>query len=110
MKTNRGKIMVATSIETRAGWTRMVYHNTCVAEYRPTSYLDPNDPRAGRIVRLNTGGYYTKTTKKRMNQFAEMFDLPFRVYQEKGEWFVLANEQETRLPFEDSECEFLLHK
>lgn len=83
--------MVHTTIETKDGWTRMVYHGTCVAEMRHTSCLDPKDPRAGVIVRLNTGGYFTKTTKKRMNQFAEMFNLGFRVYQEVGEWFVQCN-------------------
>ncbi len=71
-------VMVATTIETLNGWTRMVYHKTCVAEYNPTE----------RKVKLNSGGYQTVTTKKRINQFFRMFALPFSLYQEKGDWIV----------------------
>lgn len=79
--------MVHTTIETKGNDTRMVYHNTCVAEFAPVS--DKCKAQENQyIVSLNTGGFFTKTTKKRMNQFAEMFDLPFRVYQNCGHWFV----------------------
>ena len=74
----RNSHMVATTIETVDGWTRMVYHNTCVAKFHAET----------RKVVLNHGGYQTVTTKKRMNQFAKMFDLGYRVFQVKGEWFV----------------------
>lgn len=100
--------MTHTTIETRDGWTRMVYHGTCVAEKRETRYLDPRDPRAGTFVRLNTGGYFTKTTKKRMNQFAEMFNLGFRVVQDKGNWYVFNTNDKVcpSLPFDGDSCEF----
>lgn len=97
---------IATTIETVNGWTRMVYHNTCVAEFRDTSYLEPNHPNAGRIIRLNTGGYFTATTKKRMNQFAKMFDLPFKVVQESGVWYAYC--PNARHEFEGDDVEFLL--
>jgi hypothetical protein len=32
---------------------------------------------------LNTGGWYTSTTKDRINQYS-----PVRVYQRKGEWYL----------------------
>jgi len=91
--------MVATTIETLNGYTRMVYHKTCVAEY------NPND----RKVKLNSGGYQTITTKKRINQFFRMFALPFSLHQEKGNWTVtqksyLTNDSGTvtyTLDFED---------
>lgn len=107
--------MVHTTVETKDGWTRMVYHGTCVASMRATSYLDPKDPRAGVKVELNTGGFFTKTTKKRMNQFAEMFNLPYRVFQHKGDWGVSFMEKNTEgymthvgkeQPFDGDSCEF----
>ena len=99
--------MTHTTIETRDGWTRMVYHGTCVAEKRETRYLDPKDPRACIIIRLNTGGYFTKTTKKRMNQFAEMFNLPYRVCQIKGDWFAdFPGTDSVPKRFSGDSCEF----
>jgi len=70
--------MVSTTIETVDGWTRMVYHNTCVAQYNPQDNL----------VVFNTGGYSTTTTKKRMNQFCKMFGIPLRVHQSKHVWYL----------------------
>jgi hypothetical protein len=37
---------------------------------------------------LDTGGFFTKTTKKRMNQASNMFRLGFYVYQKNFDWFV----------------------
>ena len=73
------KMMVATTIETVDGWTRMVYHNTCVAKCDPVN----------RQFVLNTGGYKTVTTKKRINQFFDMFDIPYYITQRDFEWFVV---------------------
>jgi len=42
---------------------------------------------------LNTGGWYSSTTKDRMNKYS-----PVRVYQCKGEWY-LNNDDNT--PYED---------
>jgi len=54
-----------------------LYHDTCVAW------------RDGKVVKLNSGGYRTATTKLRMNQFANEFcNGGFKVYQKGGEWFV----------------------
>lgn len=80
--------MVATTIETVDGWTRMVYHKTCVARYRLNSTMVPGIGKAVYDVVLNTGDYSTVTTKKRMNQFSKMFDLGFTVSQVKGQWEV----------------------
>ena len=41
----------------------------------------------GRIV-LNTGGYFTATTKTRMNQASRQFNLGFLVFQEDFKWYV----------------------
>lgn len=42
----------------------------------------------GDNVTLNSGGWETVTTKRKMNQAANQFALRFCVYQRKGEWFV----------------------
>ena len=40
-----------------------------------------------RII-LNTGGWSTATTKRRMNQTSEQFNLGYQVYQKNYNWFV----------------------
>jgi hypothetical protein len=37
---------------------------------------------------LNTGGWYTSTTKDRINQYS-----PVRVYQRKGQWYLESGEE-----------------
>jgi hypothetical protein len=39
-------------------------------------------------VTLDSGGYQTVTTKRKMNQAANQFGLGYAVHQHKGEWFV----------------------
>lgn len=39
-------------------------------------------------ITLNTGGYETGTTKRRMNEVAKAFDLQYHVYQQNFKWFV----------------------
>jgi hypothetical protein len=43
---------------------------------------------ADRTVTLNSGGYHTVTTKRKMNQAANQFGLGYRVYQHRFEWFI----------------------
>ena len=71
------------------------YHNTSVAEVM------------GSNVRLDTGGYFTRTTKVRMNQFANQFcGGAFSVYQKNFEWFVRVDGQEKPILFVGNVCEF----
>lgn len=42
----------------------------------------------GSSVTLNSGGWQTVTTKRKMNQAANQFCLRFGVHQKAGEWFV----------------------
>jgi hypothetical protein len=37
---------------------------------------------------LDTGGWFTVTTKARMNQASNEFGLGYQVYQEKGYWYI----------------------
>lgn len=65
-----------TTIKTENGKTTVRYHATDVVTF---------DKR--RII-LNSGGWYTKSTKDRLNQTAAQFALGFHVYQEANEWHV----------------------
>ncbi len=51
-----------------SGNVRVIYHATPVVEFN------------GKGVTLDTGGWWTATTKKRMNQAARFFSLDFYVY------------------------------
>jgi hypothetical protein len=67
---------------------KLTYHSTVVCEALPDNK-----------TRLNSGGWRTATTKKRMNQYAEMMGHEWRVYQKDYEWRVDYNG--TNLKFHD---------
>ena len=52
------------------------YQNTYVVSFNDVSII------------LNTGGWFTNTTKTRMNQASNQFGLGYQVYQKDFEWFV----------------------
>lgn len=66
---------VATAIVTENGTTSVYYHGTPVVRF------------GGGQVTLDTGGWFTATTKARMNQAANQYNLGFVVYQKAGKWF-----------------------
>ena len=78
-----------TAIYSDNGTTKVILYSTKIVEW--------NHNRDSII--LNNGGWMTVTTKKRMNQVAEQFDLGFTVYQKDFEWYVVLNGQ--TLPFEN---------
>jgi hypothetical protein len=57
----------------------VTYHNTIVVKV-------VND----RFVILNTGGWYTNTTKRRMNQASMQYKLGYSVYQSDFLWYVIS--------------------
>jgi hypothetical protein len=69
-------------------------HNTTVVSWTPDH------------IRLDTGGWKTSTTKTRMNQAANEYNLGFSVYQEKGRWFVWIRSTDQKLPFAGDSIEF----
>lgn len=76
----------STAVVRRGTYTiGLKYHNTYVVTYF-----------AGGAFSLETGGYKTVTTKKRMNDFT-----PYNVYQKNFDWFVGGNGLCT-MPFQDS--------
>lgn len=52
------------------------YHNTDVVEYNPLK----------GVLTLRCGGWYTATTKSRINQFCEKFGVV--VFQKAHQWYV----------------------
>ena len=78
-----------TAIYSDNGTTKVILYSTKIVEW--------NHNRDSII--LNNGGWMTATTKRRMNQVAEQFDLGFTVYQKDFEWYVVLNGQ--TLPFEN---------
>lgn len=47
-------------------------------------------------IRLNTGGYPSMTTLKRFNEFAQLFNLGFKVSQVRYQWIIYCNGQSTK--------------
>lgn len=56
--------------------------------------------KAGNEITLDSGGWQTVTTKRKMNQAARQFALGYSVYQRNFKWFVDLPTGET-VPFED---------
>lgn len=86
---------VATRVFTEDGTTHVQYHATRVVSFD------------SKRVTFRTGGWRTVTTKTRMNQACNQFDLGWGVCQRKGEWFVSYHAGEgvhiLERPFNDSE-------
>jgi len=67
---------VSTRVYTYEGVTSVSYHGTEVVKFD------------NKHIALNTGGWFTNTTKTRMNQTSNQFGLGFSVYQKGWNWFV----------------------
>lgn len=76
-----------TNIVNLEGLTSVVYHNTAVVQF--------NDKK----IILNSGGWETATTKSRMNQTSNQYNLGFDVYQVNFTWYV--NYKDDVIPFVD---------
>jgi len=71
----------------------VVYVSTLIVEW------DEN------FVTLNTGGWRTVTTKRKMQQASNQFGLGYSIYANKGEWFVRLRGGEV-LSFSGDEIKF----
>lgn len=67
-----------------------------IVKYHTTEVVRFNTKR----IVLNTGGYETKTTRIRMNQASNQFDLGYRVYSRKGN--TLVNFKDVTYQFDDN--------
>ena len=70
----------ATTIFTDDNTTYVIYHSTAVVKFYDKGKTE-------RII-LNSGGWETKTTKDRMNQTAQEYNLNYSVYQKDYIWYV----------------------
>lgn len=65
-----------TTVQTKDGYITVTYHETDVVKFD------------GTMIVLDTGGWYTDTTRRRMNQASQQFSLGYSVYAIKGQWRV----------------------
>jgi len=70
----------------REGYTVVIYHQTQVVKFNSQEII------------LDTGGYETLTTKRRMNETSDLLNLRFRVYSHKNVMY--ASYQGKEIPFE----------
>lgn len=87
---------VATSVRTDNGYTIVQYHATDVVKW--------ND----NVIILNTGGWFTNTTKTRMNQASNQYNLGYQVYQKAHKWHV--NYKGTTHNFDPNQYELILER
>jgi hypothetical protein len=66
----------ATRIRHDDGTTSVYYHDTPVVKF------------TNKNITLRSGGWYTKTTKTRMNQVSNQYGLGYYVRQKDYEWLV----------------------
>ena len=76
----------ATAIHGANGYQIVTYHKTNVVKWNTDQII------------LDTGGWKTVTTKMRMNQTSNQFDLGYHVHQTKGRWYVEFENDE--IPFD----------
>jgi len=66
----------------------VVYHETTIFR------------REGNVIRLNTGGYFTATTKRRINQALAQSFKHLIVVQRGGDWYLVDNKTGAAIPFD----------
>ncbi len=67
---------VATTTRTENGATIIKYHKTDVVSF------------GKKTITLDSGGWKTSTTKRRMNEASKDFDLGIHVFQRAKQWYV----------------------
>lgn len=71
-----GKTATQVKVGQATGEISVTYHYTEVVNVTDES------------ITLQTGGWFTSTTKRRMNEVAHAFNLGFQVFQKEFSWFV----------------------
>lgn len=66
----------ATTVAQDGGYTVVTYHSTLVVKFNHNEIV------------LNSGGWRTSTTKRRMNQTSNQMGLGYRVFQKDWDWYV----------------------
>jgi hypothetical protein len=87
-----------TTVRREGAQTVVRFHQTDVVKFEPAA------THGQFLVTLDAGGWRTATTKARMNQAAAQFGLAYRVFQERGGWFVaLGGAWNMAVPFVDGQ-------
>ena len=82
----------ATTIHTtEQGQTQVIYHSTPVVSFNH------------KLIILNHGGWMTNTTRTRMNQASNQFNLGYTVFQKDWNWYVKYGGE--TIPFEERTLE-----
>ncbi len=66
-----------TCIFKESNYCYVVYHSTAVVKFNEFEII------------LNSNGWNTKTTKDRMNQTSQEYDLGFKIYQRNFKWWLV---------------------
>ncbi len=66
----------ATTVGYKNGNTTVTYHSTPIVEFDRDAII------------LRTGGHKSVTTKRKMQQASNQFDLGYKIYQKDYAWFV----------------------
>lgn len=78
-------------------------NNTTISQHGPNTYVTLHATDVvvfdSESVILRTGGWYTVTTKRRMNEASEHFGLGYRVIQRNHEWSVVFEDGREDQPF-----------
>jgi hypothetical protein len=76
--------------------TIAIDENHCVVTYHNTPIVKYNDIE----IIINFGDFDTVTTRRKMNQAANQFRLPYSVYRKNGKTFVKNNVNENVIPYD----------
>ena len=97
-----GPIPVSTTTAKSCPANCPLVNNGCYGAGGPVAihWRKVTEEKVGKRVTLDSGGWRTVTTKRKMNQAANQFGLIYSVFQRKGQWFV-ALVGNTVVPFVD---------
>ena len=68
-----------TTVKVENGNLSVTYHWTEIVK----------DDLASRTITFNNGGFETATTKTRINQTLNQYNIPFRVFQKDFGWYIV---------------------
>ena len=68
-----------------------VFDNFVQVKLHETNIVTARRGGNGLSITLHTGGWYTHTTKKRMNEVLQALGCPFAVHQINGLWYVVCD-------------------
>ena len=75
--------------------------DTWMVRLHNTNIFKMVEEESGRVITLNSGGWQTATTKKRINEAFESIGLRLVLYQDKGDWYIQLGNVAPTVPFYD---------